>query len=373
MLQLQADRLVYAQEELTKVSADVRRVGEGVAAQGSFGWHGARFRVDAALRPDGSRTAVDLQLGGETDDAGRLLEAMGNDDLLTGGSMDLDLLLHGSGSDSRDLLASSRGRLVVQVDQGTLASTRLNQLGGDLLDHLVKLVYPQDATTGRDLHCAVLAVDFADGQATTDRGIALQTRQANLVGSAEIGLADESIDVAVHPYSRGGLGLSMGMVAKLMRFEGTLAEPHVVFDQEVVGKAAASAVAAVATSGITLVAQGMFQRMQQDPDPCGTARQLYVGGLPEVRAPEGHGDTGLERMEVAGTSIEVPELAREPVQDILDALPERGDSGMSGSLGTAVRHVKRFRDAAGKGRDDPKSVTQRPWRPCASGQWVASP
>ena len=362
VLHLEAERLLYAGEELHAVVADVRGVGDGLAAQGALGWHGTRFRGDVALRPEGGETAVDLQLDGATQNAGLLLEALGNDDLLTGGELDLDLLLHGTGTHSRDLLASSRGRLVVQVDDGQLANTRLNQLGGDLLDHLVKLVYPQDASQGRELHCAVLAVDFADGRATTDRGIALQTREANLVGSAEVELADESIDVAVHPYSRGGLGLSVGMVAKLMRFEGTLSQPHVVFDQEVVGKAAASAVAAVATSGLTLVAQGMFQRMKQDPDPCGTARQLYLGELPEVQVPEA-GDTGLERLELAGTSIEVPELAREPVQDLLEALPQRGDTGLgAGTLGKTLRQVERFREAAGKALapDEPDRTIELP-------------
>ncbi|GEM_PF-4598918 len=334
VLRLQAGELIVGEEELDAVAVQVRRIGEGVAVEGGFGWEGTRFDVDAALRPDGSRTSVDLELDGHTADAGRLLAALGNEGLLTGGSMDVHVLLNGSGADTRDLLARAGGRTVVEVEQGTLASTRLNQLGGDLLDHLVKLVYPKDQQADRELHCAVLAVDFADGVARSDRGIALQTRAANLQGSAEIALTDESIDVAVHPYGRGGLGLSVGMVAKLMRFEGTLAQPHVVFDQEVVGKAAASAVAAVATSGLSLVAQGMFQRVQQDPDPCGTARQLYLGELPSAPPPSG-GDTGLDDLHDPGPHA--------LVREVLEALPDAATDTGTNQLGAARERFDELR------------------------------
>src|SRR5690606_25808646 len=71
--------------------------------------------------------------------------------------------------------------------------------------------------------------------------------------------------------ARSGTGISAGQLAELVRVGGTLAEPKAVPDTKAAFKTAASVGAAVATGGLSILAQGLLDRKSADADPCATA------------------------------------------------------------------------------------------------------
>jgi hypothetical protein len=111
-----------------------------------------------------------------------------------------------------------------------------------------------------------------DGIATADRGIAVETAKVNVVGAGTVNLRDEQLDLAVTPRARDGLGLSLSTpLAGMTRVRGTLAEPALSLDELGTARAAASVGAAVATAGLSLVGEALFDRLTGDSSPCRTA------------------------------------------------------------------------------------------------------
>ena len=110
-------------------------------------------------------------------------------------------------------------------------------------------------------------------QATTDKGIAAQTGKMNLIGSGVINLKTEELEIQIHPKAREGLGIGAGTLAQLVRVGGTLAEPKPEPDPVGVLKTGASIGAAVFTSGLSLLAEGLFRHVTADKSPCVTAQK----------------------------------------------------------------------------------------------------
>jgi hypothetical protein len=107
--------------------------------------------------------------------------------------------------------------------------------------------------------------------ATADKGIAVETTKMNIIGSGTVNLKTEELDLTVRPRPKEGLGVSLGGLASLVRVTGTLAEPRVGIDEMGVAKTGAAVGAALATGGLSLVAQGLFDKATEGAPPCQVA------------------------------------------------------------------------------------------------------
>lgn len=233
--------------------------------------------LDASGRP-----ALDLKLTARNIEAGRLLKDAGAD-LLTGGHGDLRLVLRGAGASPRDIMAASSGEAVLTIGEGRLNNRTVDWAGGDLLFQILGAVNPlagRDDTT--QLACAVANFQIRDGIATADRGIAIETAKVDVVGAGTVDLRAEALDLGFTPQAREGLGLSVGgSLAGMTRLRGTLAHPVLGVDELGAVKAAASAGAAVATGGLSLLGELLFNKATADANPCRTA---LAGRAPPPKA-----------------------------------------------------------------------------------------
>lgn len=210
-------------------------------------------------------------------DLGRVLKDAGSD-ALSGGRTDVRIDLGGHGVSWRALMASLSGETVLNVGDGRLRNTAIDWAGGDLLIQVLGVLNPLSrAEPTTPLSCAVARFTVKDGIATADRGIAVETAKVNVVGAGTVNLRDEHLDLAVTPRARDGLGLSLTTpLAGMTRVRGTLAEPALSLDEVGTARAAASVGAAVATGGLSLVGEALFDRLTGDSAPCRTA----LGGAP---------------------------------------------------------------------------------------------
>jgi uncharacterized protein involved in outer membrane biogenesis len=191
---------------------------------------------------------------------------------LEGGKTDVALKGRGRGRSMAEIAGSWTGSLLVQVGPGRIPNSKVDLAGADFLFETFSRLNPLSSQEPySDLECAVLNFSIKDGMATSDRGIAMQTRKMTLVGSGAVNLKTEQLDLGIRPYAREGAGLGLGSIAGAARVGGTLAEPKPVIDAANVLKTGVSAGAAVATFGLSTLAQGMFDRSTADPRPCDTA------------------------------------------------------------------------------------------------------
>jgi len=233
-----------------------------------------------ALRGDRLPVRLDVSLTGRKIEASRLLGQMGakGDDgkpLMEGGSVNLDVSFKGSGKSVAAIMGGSNGRIKLQMGEAKLKGNALNMVGGDVVMGLVDKLNPfaesKDYTT---LQCGVVHFRVENGKMLTDDGIAIETDSMNILSDGEINLQDETIDLSIGTEARSGIGMNVSNMANVVRLGGTLAEPGIRMDVAKSGKAMARVAGAFATGGLSLLGEGLFNRVTADSSPCKTALEM---------------------------------------------------------------------------------------------------
>ena len=193
-------------------------------------------------------------------------------DKFTGAKTDLDTSVKGSGNSIAAIMAGLNGKFLMQTGPGTFKSSSTSAATADVFSSLKNAIYSDKSSSGAtEITCGVVNLNIKDGIATADKGIAINTSKMNVIGSGIIDLKTEKLDIGIDPQAREGVGISAGQLAELVRIGGTLAEPKAVPDTKAAVMAGVSAGAAVATGGLSLIAQGLFDKETADEDPCKTA------------------------------------------------------------------------------------------------------
>jgi uncharacterized protein involved in outer membrane biogenesis len=195
--------------------------------------------------------------------------------VIQGGKTDAQFSAAGKGDSVAAIMGSLNGNLLIKVGSGRMANTAADLVGADLLYTAFQFINPLSASDKTsNLECGVIKFDIKNGMATSDKGIAMQTEKVNVLGSGAIDLKTEQLDIRVKPSAREGLGINLGALTELMHIGGTLTDPKLTTDAKGVLRTAVTAGAAVATGGLSVLAQGLFDKTTADPHPCATALGL---------------------------------------------------------------------------------------------------
>lgn len=256
---------------------------------------GGDLTAVATLDIEEDSARMKLDLGVERLEPGRLAALR---DVVTGAATDITFAAAGEGVSVAGIMATLNGRLLVRAGEGTLNNRQANVASSDVLLETYALL---DPTARRDtrarLACAVFHFAIDDGVALTDRGIALATDRMNVIGSGIVNLQTEGLDIRITTEAREGAGLSAGQFADLVRLGGTLADPQPALDTGAAVMTGVSAGAALATSGLSIVAQGLYDRLTADDAPCETALAMKVGDTRST------GDKAADAIKGVGESI----------------------------------------------------------------------
>ena len=193
-------------------------------------------------------------------------------DQITGAKTDAKISAKGTGKSVSAIMAGLNGNLLVKIGKGTMKSSKTDLASSDVFMEAYRMLNP--AAKGDDqtqIECGVIKFDIKDGIATTDKGIALATNKMYVIGSGEINLKTETLDIGVNPKAREGVGISAGQLAELVRLKGTLANPKAGIDTKAAVMAGVSVGAAVATGGLSLLVGGLVDRATADENPCDIA------------------------------------------------------------------------------------------------------
>jgi len=191
---------------------------------------------------------------------------------LTGAKTDVNLNVRGSGNSVSQIMAGLNGKLLIKIGKGVITDSITGALGADAFTELVSMLNPfSQSSNDTQLQCAVVNFDIKDGIATTNKGIAVSTDQMNIIGSGIINLKTEALDIGLKPQAKEGLGLNAGKLVSLVRVSGTLAHPQPTTDLTSALSTGLSVSTAFATGGLSLLAEGLFDRVTADADPCATA------------------------------------------------------------------------------------------------------
>ena len=112
----------------------------------------------------------------------------------------------------------------------------------------------------------MIHLEVSDGLATSPDGLAMRTKEMNLIGGGSLKLDSGAIDIEFKTAPRRGLGLSFtGVADRFIRLTGTLAEPTVGVKPT---SALTHGTAAWLTGGLSLLFDSAFRRLTSSSNPC---------------------------------------------------------------------------------------------------------
>ncbi len=187
---------------------------------------------------------------------------------ISGGKTDVTIKVKGSGNSVSKIMAGLNGKLLAKMGKGKLTDSKTKAAGTDLFSMLNPTAKTREGTL---VECGVINFNIKDGIATADKGIAIAANTMNVTGSGTIDLKTEKLDIGITPKAREGTGISVGQLAELVRVRGTIANPKPGIDTMAALKAGAGAGAAMATGGLSILAQGLLDKSTEDEDPCAIA------------------------------------------------------------------------------------------------------
>lgn len=202
--------------------------------------------------------------------------------LITGGKTDITIKLKGSGDSVSQIMAGLNGNILIKTGKGKISSGALNAASADALMSALSMINPGAKKSDENLlECAVVNFKIKDGIATADKGIGISTSQINIIGSGSINLKTEELDIGITPKARAGIGINLSQLAELVRLGGTLANPTPKTDTKAALTAGLSAGAAVATGGLSILAQGLLDKSKgENEKPC----DIALGIAPKTKA-----------------------------------------------------------------------------------------
>jgi len=197
-----------------------------------------------------------------------------------GGQFDLMANLKGSGETIAAIMAHLDGKFGFHIQDMTLKKSLMTRFGMGLINSLNPFDKEKETT---EIICAAILFNIEDGIADATHKIAALMTDVSWLGSGEINLKTEEIDFGVAPKTRKKLDISLGDLAKLIHVGGTLAEPQIELDPKDVVFKAGKVGAAIATGGITLAADVLWQKIKSNEDVCAKiAEDMEPRKMPEV-------------------------------------------------------------------------------------------
>jgi len=204
--------------------------------------------------------------------------------LIDGGSTDILVKLSSQGISAQDLADNLNGEIALEVQKADIRNNIIELVGSDLLLQTINLINPfTQKNDNTELECAAAYFRATDGVLVSPDQLVMETGRMKIRGGGEINLRTEELQIDFVPRARKGLGISLSSLASVVRLGGTLKNPKPTADVGGILSAGASIGAAISTGGLSLLAEGLFDRARAAG---GTACGKIFDKLPDAEIPQ---------------------------------------------------------------------------------------
>jgi len=184
----------------------------------------------------------------------------------------LALDLKSVGSSLAEIAQNASGNIRFSVRDLDIASRDAAIVSGDVLLQAFRFLNPLAShNSDETIECAEFNFPLRAGRALAATGIGMRTDKLNILGGGEIDFGRETLDLGVSAKAREGFGLNIAGFADFIRIGGTLREPRPTTDAGGALLIGAKVGAAIASGGLSLLAEGLLDRSQSDLDVCAIA------------------------------------------------------------------------------------------------------
>ena len=188
--------------------------------------------------------------------------------IVSGGNLDLDINLSGSGKTYRQLVNNLNGKVIAIAGESVIQTGKLDFLSGNFITQLLKtLNLSSDKIRNIDMTCAVVRADIGGGKAVFPKGIVLNAKQLNLVSDGSINLVNDKIDFGIHPFSGKVVDTNLAQaLSSFIKVKGSLTNPKIALNDV---QAVQALIGVAATGGTAYLGSKLV--MDADSSPCYTA------------------------------------------------------------------------------------------------------
>jgi uncharacterized protein involved in outer membrane biogenesis len=280
-IEFAVDRLITPRLTLDKVDV-VARLDNGnlsvkSAAHIAGGTVSGTIDIEARMQP----AKFTLDVDAKKISIGALTKELRGYETGKGLDSNLKMKLRGQGGSLRALMGGLDGDIRLEIGEGSLNNDVLDRVGADLLTQIIGVAVPtgekDEVTT---VKCGVVRFAVKDGDAIADKTLVLETEKVLFIGGGLIDLKTEDLDLGAELAARKGSHIGAGTLSSLVRVQGTLAEPHLGTDLAGVVKTGAKVGIAVATVGLSLIAESVYGQISEDDYPCQTALARQIEATP---------------------------------------------------------------------------------------------
>ncbi|MCZ6894734.1 MAG: AsmA family protein [Gammaproteobacteria bacterium] len=204
-------------------------------------------------------------------------------DFARGGTVDVDVQIAGEGKSLAEIMGSADVHIRIDATGLEISNQAAGIAGADLFMKAFDILNPlSKSDNGTVIECAVVNFPVKGGIMSSETGIGISTAKLNILGGGSVDFKTEKIDIGVNPKPREGIGLNLTSLSEFVRLGGTLAHPKPTTDAKGAATAGLKVGAAIATGGLSLLAEGVFDRVSADTDVCAIARgdaELPAGSI----------------------------------------------------------------------------------------------
>ena len=276
-LGLQIKRLKLPEFELANLDTQIN-LANGVLVLNPLSLAIAGGKVDGSLRLASNQAPPHISMKLHLSDihpSALLAVEKGKEVLIEGAAVNANVTLVGKGKSVAEIMAHANGELLVKLGEGRIHSQAMRLIGGDVLMNLANTLNPfSEKMSYNALQCGVIHFYIKNGEMLSRNGIAFETDRMNVISSGNVNLASEKIDLSISTETREGLGLNVTNMINVVKLGGTLMEPGITADAVKTGMVAARTVGALATGGLSLLGESLFNRVTADASPCQTALKM---------------------------------------------------------------------------------------------------
>ncbi|HIG13961.1 MAG TPA: AsmA family protein [Gammaproteobacteria bacterium] len=193
------------------------------------------------------------------------------------GEVDIEVKLTGKGNSIREVVSHADGYAVMVIHSAKIPRKARILLPTSVLMAALRTINPfAKASPVYNIECGLIGFRIDDGKAFSDHTLALKAKEVTILAAGTIDLATEEIAIAIRPKAREGLGVSTVNLAGIYyRLGGTLAKPVVKAASERILKTGVTLGAAWLSSGLTVLAKGLFDRLRDKGDVCKNAAHRF--------------------------------------------------------------------------------------------------
>lgn len=181
---------------------------------------------------------------------------------------DYQATIAGAGTTIRELAASLDGSILLRGGGGQMNNRGLGFLFGDVLGEVFTRIDPaSQQKTYTEMICHAGGVEIDQGMVSVNPGLVLRTEELDMALGGGFSLRDESLNMVFNTRARKGLGISASKaLTPYLKLGGNFSHPRLGVNAKGV---VVSGSAAVLTGGLSIVAEGMWDRwVATSVNPC---------------------------------------------------------------------------------------------------------